>query len=735
MTTPYKPHLVAPNRTGVDLGLDPWLIPEDAFQDLQDGYNYLGVTYKREGYSWFDAIPHALNANGMAYQNVANITTFTGPGVTVTTTAAHELLSGTIVRLTNVQNFSPDTGESPLNGTRWTITVTSTTTFTLNNTIGYTGSYTPTTGTVSIFPGLPVMMFATWVDTTQDYQIVVADTRRAAYYDSSALNLSLVPIGNVDQFTGSLKNLFWWENYKGYLFITNDIDNIFYWNNTPAQILAGLTPFLPVYEIIGGVDQVVLTCLMIKAVGNRLCLFNTIETDAAHPTRIRWCNVGIDPVLTPDAWYQATYVPGRGNYYDALDSQYLISLAQIQNNVILFSQGQQLGIVYIMGITNDPVNAFVFIKISNSRNVNTTFGTILLDRQVLAFGNAGIITTDGNSVGRIDDKIPEFAVQDIIQANFAQCFGIRNDAYWQSWLAYPSSDSVSGNNDKILVFNYKDQAWYFYNISMSVLGLAPDPVLDPTWASFTDGKRWVDFDNGETWASFAQLESFLLFGGDYQGNIWYMNYGGGDAAEDITYGEQNFPGFPIEFKLTSRQWTPFLKQSEAAEFGYIDFLIDADPNTIVQMEVFTDNVTNPILTTYFTCVPFENLTGGPITNITSAPPNTLIQAANHGLFTGDIIWIYAVQGMTELNNATYTVTVIDNNNFSIDIDSSGFTPYLIDGVFSLNRIVQSTFWTRVYVGQTGVFHQIILTALGTDETFALHGLIAYFKPTGRIFKG
>ena len=49
----YQPFLIADLKTGLDLGMEPWLLPKDAFTVLQDAFVYQGVLQKRKGQSLF----------------------------------------------------------------------------------------------------------------------------------------------------------------------------------------------------------------------------------------------------------------------------------------------------------------------------------------------------------------------------------------------------------------------------------------------------------------------------------------------------------------------------------------------------------------------------------------------------------------------------------------------------------------------------------------------------------
>lgn len=79
-----------------------------------------------------------------------------------------------------------------------------------------------------------------------------------------------------------------------------------------------------------------------------------------------------------------------------------------------------------------------------------------------------------------------------------------------------------------------------------------------------------------------------------------------------------------------------------------------------------------------------SLEGG-ITAATQANP-CQITSPNHGLATGQIIYIYGVVGMVQLNNRSFNVTVVDANNFTIGIDSTAYTAYVSGGTWNLTPV-------------------------------------------------
>jgi ubiquitin-activating enzyme E1-like protein len=73
---------------------------------------------------------------------------------------------------------------------------------------------------------------------------------------------------------------------------------------------------------------------------------------------------------------------------------------------------------------------------------------------------------------------------------------------------------------------------------------------------------------------------------------------------------------------------------------------------------------------------------GTVTFITQANP-AQVTAPNHGLVSGDEVYIYNVGGMTQVNGSDYTITVVDANNYTlIGVDSTLFSAYTSGGTWT-----------------------------------------------------
>lgn len=63
-----KPYLIAPFESGLQKGLEPWLLPEDAFTRLNNAFIYRGRVRKRVGAKYTELSTYPLPPNNYNYQ-------------------------------------------------------------------------------------------------------------------------------------------------------------------------------------------------------------------------------------------------------------------------------------------------------------------------------------------------------------------------------------------------------------------------------------------------------------------------------------------------------------------------------------------------------------------------------------------------------------------------------------------------------------------------------------------
>jgi len=72
--------------------------------------------------------------------------------------------------------------------------------------------------------------------------------------------------------------------------------------------------------------------------------------------------------------------------------------------------------------------------------------------------------------------------------------------------------------------------------------------------------------------------------------------------------------------------------------------------------------------------------------LTDTDPVAITTAADHGLTSGDRVYITSVGGTVELNNKWYSVTVVDGDDLTLDgTDSSQFTTFTTGGTLTSEK--------------------------------------------------
>ncbi len=239
-------------------------------------------------------------------------------------------------------------------------------------------------------------------------------------------------------------------------------------------------------------------------------------------------------------------------------------------------------------------------------------------------------------------------------------------------------------------------------------------------------------------------------------SIWdfeSQNYISLNVTSSATYiGGGRVTLFP-KMNIVGKDFNPFQAQGKQFKVSYIDFQMDSNLNSpaiaAVTIQLFVNSYlgeqANLIATNQELINSSQNC--GFITNATQSNP-CKITSPNHSLIPGTMIYIGNVLGMTQLNSAIYTITVVDANNFTLNnTDSTGFTPYVRGGIWNTTPINGQTYipgseyaWYRFYSTQFGQYLRIgmtyddnLMNQLATHQTpMELNAMNIWFRPGGRL---
>jgi hypothetical protein len=210
--------------------------------------------------------------------------------------------------------------------------------------------------------------------------------------------------------------------------------------------------------------------------------------------------------------------------------------------------------------------------------------------------------------------------------------------------------------------------------------------------------------------------------------------------------------FP-KMNIQGKDFNPFQAAGKQFKLSFIDFQMDANvfspaiTATTIQLFINAYLAAQANMISANQELVNSSQTCGIITNAMKTNP-CQITSPDHSLVTGTTIYIANVVGMTQLNAAIYSITVVDANNFTLNgIDATGFSAYVSGGVWNATPVNGQTYtygseyaWYRFYSTQFGQYLRIgmtyddnLMNQLATHQTpMELNAMNIWFREGGRL---
>ena len=629
----------------------------------------------------------------------------------VTTSTNHGYATNDLVYIANA------TGMTQVNDIIFTITVTGLTTFQLNVDTSAYGAYTGS-GTVAkvLNDADRVMGISRYLSASGLNNGIVFSTTRANIYNNTIFDYS--PLDSDPIMSGSDTDFVWTCNWQ-----STDVVNRLYFSNGKAydgSSLDGIryydasgtgnttTSFTP--DLGGG--NTLYGGILIFALKQRLVVLGTYEYDGAnvttYPQRARWCQA-----QGPSNWNDI--IPGGGGFTDAPTGDHIISARQLSDQIIVFFTES----VWTLRPTSNPALPFRWDKINSNRACDGKMASVGYDRYVKALGIRGITATDGVQTKRIDERILDFVTDSINVDEFAKVYCERSYANQRWWTLYPYLTDTE--NSSALIFDDESGAYTTYTINLNCLGygnFAQDYALNDFTAENNLDIAINDCTEETLLSYFWQENQETLLGGNTTGQIYILETEGSDEGESI------------DVSIKSAGWNPYQDQGKESQLNYVDIYADTDRETIAMVNFFKDDMVTPYASQYIDFLPNLNFYAT-IQDISNTNP-CVVFAPQHGRSTGDIVCIYGVQGMSEINDVKYPITVIDEDTFSLNnVDATGYGVYSGGGSIYERQFYKTKVWKRAYGGGIGYLHQIEIESSGTQDPLTIHAFKPYFKQRGK----
>lgn len=555
-----------------------------------------------------------------------------GATTTVTIGAGHKLVSGMQV------TFYGESTATSLNGQTATVTVTSTTQFTVPiNTGGDAGN--PADGIVKVV------------------------------------------------FSGTDKDFFHWVNYpdpddSNILVLTNNVDPVHYYNASIVQPFETYTNAVTArnYEEPDGADAydpsagppatfTNLKALRVHYQRDRLVLLNVSwqvsGSDTRYPKRILISGFGANAMRFKSS------NPGAGQI-DLSDQRWIQSSEDANDDVLIETELNP----WLLKYTGNDVVPFTLERIGVTSGFtggsNAPMSTITHRNITYTVNRSGIVGTDGQNVQRADEQIPNYIINEVKPDDIEYVYsGIQKDDKFIMML-YPSQNSDSGS-DEILVLNYEHFSFSRFKTAFSSIGNYRES-FDITWNDLSIYSSWQEFANDyNTWNDIAYTKSSIVtILGGHNGQIWrgfqensldnpvniraltksgdditvttdYNNFKAGDViyitgtagsteinnqsitiqsiTDNYTFVATGFKGSistytsggtaarQIPFRLTTKKFNPFVEKGRQVRVGWCEIYCDVvgSPGDAEHLSIrfFKGDYDEPVDSGYPSELPFE----------------------------------------------------------------------------------------------------------------------------------
>lgn len=726
----YQGYLISNYATGLDRELQPWLLPNDAFTDLLDGYVYRGVTYKREGYSGFanglkstyveSRMVHAISAeaygtgNGTAgpYVHVA-VSTPIARGSVVITAGAQTATDNGVGGFTT----SPAGGSGTINYTTGSISIT------FN---GNVAGATPITVTYDYHQGLPVMGIMSFYPNNNVREMIVADTTYVNKYDPNTDRL--VDISPATPYNGTFQDFWSWVNYAD----AASVPRLLFCNGVAGDVIqqwdgTTVTNYAPTFA--GGT----LNARQMFEFQDRLILFQTYEAGVFFPRRIRISGFGVNT----DNFNNTA--PGAG-FIDIPDNTFFFGAAFNRDDLMFFTESS----TWLLKYTGNDVTPFVLKKVDGSRGSKAAFSVITYLNRTMAASPRGLLIVDGYTVERMDNNLPDFAFNEINNQFFETCFSGFIDEERDVYLLYPSIGDVRpalvalGSSDRILVSNFEEDNFATYRIPLSCMGNF-QVAFAILWSDLTAAKGFPNWDTLAekygNWNSFPfSTGTPVAIGGGHKGEIWRLN---------DTQNEDN----PLKIRgLTVINGNTLRVTTDWNNYNLGDNIVFESVGGMVQVNDKQAAI-KAIVTPYnvfdveIQTMGFSAYTDGGIAaktiffDVESKKLNPWVESDKK--IKCGWIYFYVTVAETDLTDgnglpvpAFLTIDVLTNNNEGTDFSNPTFT-YQVD-CSPINNERGGKKWVKIWINQVGQFLQFRMRNNQAGANIQVHAMMPGFAPLGRI---
>lgn len=227
---------------------------------------------------------------------------------------------------------------------------------------------------------------------------------------------------------------------------------------------------------IRSINEAAIRCGVIRSFGDFLVAANIIEVEdtdndviiRALPGVVKTSDVAA-PGSLPNNWDPFAAGVSTADEFTVTQEGVVQDLVELQGSLYIYSNSS----ISTMTNTGNPDVPLVVRPVTDSYGVQTTNGVIQFDGQHFVVGSQDIYIFGGHP-GNIqsvsDGRVREYFFNRINPLHQQRMFVIRNRQVDEIWVCYPTKDSITGECDEALIWNYRKNNWTVRDLNGVVAG-------------------------------------------------------------------------------------------------------------------------------------------------------------------------------------------------------------------------------------------------------------------------
>ena len=251
--------------------------------------------------------------------------------------------------------------------------------------------------------------------------------------------------------------------------------------NTTVIVIGNLSNTNTIKVTIKSRNPVLVRCGIVESFGDLLVAGNLTEIDSVTPANIvrrlsgvvRTSDVAA-PGGIPNNWNPFKAGVSTADEFTLSDTSVIQDMKSLQGNMYIYS-ADSIHVMRLTGNVNAPVS---FAPVTDEYGCLTTGGIIEYDGKHFVIGSNDVYLFSGNP-GNIqslaDGRIRNYFKDNLNPTHEKQLQLLHNYPENEIWICYPTLDSIGGELDEALIYNYRYNTWTIRDLD-SVMSADMGPI-------------------------------------------------------------------------------------------------------------------------------------------------------------------------------------------------------------------------------------------------------------------